>query len=73
MTRVLIERSGRVYLVQRAPDAAQMAGMWELPVWRGPKRETGRSWQSRGETRIRTRGERTGVVRDAARDYRHRL
>jgi A/G-specific adenine glycosylase len=32
MTRVLIERSSRVYLVQRAPDAAQMAGMWELPV-----------------------------------------
>ena len=50
MTRVLIERSGRVYLVQRAPDVAQMAGMWELPVWRGPKRETGRSWRSRGET-----------------------
>jgi A/G-specific adenine glycosylase len=33
MTRVLIERSSRVYLVQRAADAAQMAGMWELPVW----------------------------------------
>jgi A/G-specific adenine glycosylase len=32
MTRVLIERSSRVYLVQRAADAAQMAGMWELPV-----------------------------------------
>jgi A/G-specific adenine glycosylase len=32
MTRVLIERSSRVYLVQRALDAAQMAGMWELPA-----------------------------------------
>jgi A/G-specific adenine glycosylase len=32
MTRALIERGSRVYLVQRPADAAQMAGMWELPV-----------------------------------------
>jgi adenine-specific DNA glycosylase len=32
MTRALIERGNRVYLVQRRADAAQMAGMWELPV-----------------------------------------
>ncbi len=31
MTRALIERSDRVYLVQRGADAAKMAGMWELP------------------------------------------
>jgi adenine-specific DNA glycosylase len=31
MTRALIERKGRVYLVQRAADAAKMGGMWELP------------------------------------------
>jgi len=31
MTRALIERRDRVYLVQRAADAAKMAGMWELP------------------------------------------
>jgi A/G-specific adenine glycosylase len=31
ITRALIERSHRVYLVQRAADAAKMAGMWELP------------------------------------------
>ncbi|PSH03823.1 MAG: A/G-specific adenine glycosylase [Acidobacteria bacterium] len=31
MTRALIERAGRVYLVQRPGDAAKMAGMWELP------------------------------------------
>ncbi|MGA3127256.1 MAG: A/G-specific adenine glycosylase [Candidatus Korobacteraceae bacterium] len=33
MTRALIERSHRVYLVQRAADAAKMAGMWELPEY----------------------------------------
>ena len=32
MTRALIERGNRVYLVQRPADAVQMAGMWELPV-----------------------------------------
>ena len=32
MTRALIERGSRVYLVQRAADAAQMAGLWELPA-----------------------------------------
>jgi A/G-specific adenine glycosylase len=32
MMRALIERSSHVYLVQRPPDAVQMAGMWELPV-----------------------------------------
>jgi A/G-specific adenine glycosylase len=31
MTRALIERRDRVYLVQRSADAAKMAGMWELP------------------------------------------
>ena len=31
MTRALIERKHCVYLVQRAADAAKMAGMWELP------------------------------------------
>jgi A/G-specific adenine glycosylase len=31
MTRALIERKDRVYLVQRGADAAKMAGMWELP------------------------------------------
>ena len=31
MTRALIERGHRVYLVQREADAAKMAGMWELP------------------------------------------
>jgi len=33
MTRALIERRNRVYLVQRRADAAKMAGMWELPEW----------------------------------------
>jgi A/G-specific adenine glycosylase len=33
ITRALIERSHRVYLVQRAADAAKMAGMWELPEY----------------------------------------
>ncbi len=31
MTRALLERRHCVYLVQRAADAAKMAGMWELP------------------------------------------
>jgi len=31
MTRALIERKQCVFLVQRAADAAKMAGMWELP------------------------------------------
>ncbi len=31
MTRALIERRRCVYLVQRAADAAKMAGMWEFP------------------------------------------
>ena len=31
MTRALIERKHSVFLVQRAADAAKMAGMWELP------------------------------------------
>lgn len=31
MTRALLERGQCVYLVQRAADAAKMAGMWELP------------------------------------------
>ncbi len=31
MARALIQRSHRVYLVQRPVDAAKMAGMWELP------------------------------------------
>ena len=30
-TRALIERGGRVFLVQRAHTAVKMAGMWELP------------------------------------------
>jgi A/G-specific adenine glycosylase len=33
MTRALIERGRRVYLVQRAADAPKMAGMWELPEY----------------------------------------
>jgi A/G-specific adenine glycosylase len=33
MTRVLIERKHCVFLVQRAADAAKMAGMWELPEY----------------------------------------
>ena len=41
MTRALIERSDRVYLVQRAADAAKMAGMWELPECAGAKRGAG--------------------------------
>jgi A/G-specific adenine glycosylase len=31
MTRALIERKDRVYLVRRGAEAAKMAGMWELP------------------------------------------
>jgi A/G-specific adenine glycosylase len=31
ITRALIERNHRVYLVQRPADAGKMAGMWELP------------------------------------------
>ncbi len=33
MTRALIERKHCVFLVQRAADAAKMAGMWELPEY----------------------------------------
>lgn len=36
MARALVVRGGRVYLVQRAPDAAKMAAMWELPEMTGP-------------------------------------
>ena len=35
MTRALIERRQCVFLVQRASDAAKMAGMWELPECAG--------------------------------------
>jgi A/G-specific adenine glycosylase len=35
MTRALIERGKRVFLVQRPADEAQMAGMWELPEFAG--------------------------------------
>jgi A/G-specific adenine glycosylase len=32
-------REGAVFLVQRAPDARVMAGMWELPEVNGPRRK----------------------------------
>jgi A/G-specific adenine glycosylase len=31
VARELVQRNGRVYLVQRAADAKKMAAMWELP------------------------------------------
>jgi len=31
LTYALVEKQGAVLLVQRAPDARLMAGMWELP------------------------------------------
>jgi A/G-specific adenine glycosylase len=39
MTRALIERKHCIFLVQRAADAAKMAGMWELPEYAEPQAE----------------------------------